>query len=286
MIRIRTRTAIILHDLFMAEVAWTLAWWVRYNLDFPFPEWDVWLLSSPIVIIVQFLVFWRFNLYRGIWRFASVPDLWNIFRSAFLGALCIALALFISFRLEGVPRSVLVLYPVFLMFFLGGPRLGYRFWKDHSLNIKMNIKGERVFIIGAGRAGEMLVRDMLREGTSMPIGFLDDNSALTNSEIQGVRVLGKVNQLPELVRKYNPDILIIAIPSATNQEMQSIVFQCEKTGLPIRTLPNLADMVSGSPSLKELRSVSIEDLLGRDKVNLDWQTIQTGITDKIVMIIG
>lgn len=286
MIKINRKTGIILHDFVMVVIAWQAAWWVRFNLDFPFFNWQLSLYTLPLVLLIQGLVFQRFRLYRGIWRFASLPDLWNIFRAAILGALFITLVLFIWFRLEGVPRSILVLYPVFLIFLLGGPRLGYRLWKDHSLNLRTITGKDRVLIIGAGRAGEMLVRDMLRDVQYIPVGFVDDNPELRHSEIQGIRVLGNTDELGDIVRQREIDLIVIAIPSATNSQMRRIVESCEELDIPMRTLPRLRDMVSGGAAMNDLRDVSIEDLLGRDKVDLDWHVIQQGLTNKTVLVSG
>ncbi len=280
------RTLIVLHDLGMALIAWFSAWWIRFNLVFPFPEWQVCLYTLPFVLFIQSVIFWQFSLYRGIWRFASLPDLWNIFRAAILGAMIITLCLFIIIRLEGVPRSVLVLYPMLLIILLGGPRLGYRLWRDHSLNLRSGSKGQGIFIIGAGRAGEMLAREMLRDGNYTPIGFIDDNPALNKSAIQGIRVLGPVSEIKFYAEKYEPELIVIAVPSASNVQMQRIVEQAETTNLPVRTLPKLNEMISSNPSLRELRDVSIEDLLGRDKIELDWKLLQQAISNKTVMVTG
>jgi FlaA1/EpsC-like NDP-sugar epimerase len=284
--KINNRHTVIIHDLLMSAFAWQIAWWARFNFDFPFPEWKVSLITLPYVVIVQAIIFWRMNLYRGIWRFASLPDLSNISRASMLGGVCITLILFILFRLDGVPRSVLILYPVFLTFLLGGPRLGYRLWKDKTFNLKAITNEHRALIIGAGRAGEMLARDMLRSGSYLPVGFIDNNPALSNSEIHGIRVLGTIERLSEIVGKYAPSIIVIAIPSATNEQMQRIVGFCEETTIPVRTLPKLTDMASGTPSLDKLRDLSIEDLLGREKVELDWKVIQDGLINKIVFVSG
>jgi len=280
------RSLVILHDLGMAMLAWFLSWWIRFNLTFPFPEIEVFLYALPFVMVIQSVISWQFNLYRGIWRFASLPDLWNIFRAALLGSMIITLCLFIIFRLEGIPRSIPLLYPILLIILLGGPRLGYRLWKDHTLNLRTVSAAKRIFIIGAGRAGEMLAREMLRDGSCIPIGFIDDNKVLANSEIHGIRVLGPVSNIELYARKHDPDFIVIAVPSASNDQMRRIVQQAEKAQLPIRTLPKLNEMISGQPSVKELRDVSIEDLLGRDKIELDWQIIRKGIAGKVVMVTG
>lgn len=280
------RTIIIAHDLLMAALAWQFAWWARFNFEFPFPGWWISLYALPVVIVIQGVISSRFRLYRGLWRFASLPDLWNIIRAAVLGSLCITLALFILFRLEGVPRSILILYPVLLIFFLGGPRLAYRFLKDRNVSLRSVGETRRVLVIGAGRAGEMLIREMLRDGQYFPVGILDDRAELRQSEIHGVRVLGPVDAVVEICQRNRPDILIIAIRSATSEQMQRVVGKCEETGVPLRTLPGLNEMVDGAPVLREIRNVSLEDLLGRERVELDWKTIESGLARKAVMVSG
>ena len=189
-------------------------------------------------------------------------------------------------RLEGIPRSVLILYPFFLVFLLGGPRLLYRVWKDRSISLRNIHPGTRVIIVGGGMGGEMVVRDMLREGSYIPIGIVDDDEDLIRSRIHGVPVLGKIGQLPQIVERYDAETIVIAIPSASNAQMRQIVETCEKSGKPFQTLPQLHDMVSGRASVQSLREVSIDDLLGRDKVVLDWTLIQAEIAGKSILVSG
>jgi len=284
--KISKKTQVIIHDLFMSVLAWQFVWWARFNFSFPFENWEKSFLLIPIVVLTQMIVFRRFRLYRGIWRFASIPDLWNIFRASIFGALSITLICFILFRLEGIPRSILILYPFFLMFFLGGPRLSYRVWKDHSLSINTMSNSKRVLVIGSGRASEMLVREIIREGSYIPVGLLDDNPQLKSSEMHGVRVLGDIGRVEEICEKHDVDIILISIPSATGQEMRTIVEKCEATNLPIKTLPGIQDMVSGSEALAKLREVSIEDLLGRERIELDWKNVQKELANKIILVTG
>ncbi|MBL1140658.1 MAG: polysaccharide biosynthesis protein [Proteobacteria bacterium] len=285
-VKIDKKTQVILHDLLMSVLAWQFSWWARFNFTFPFENWEISLFIIPLVIIVQVLVFIRFRLYRGIWRFASIPDLWNIFRASIIGALSITLICFIFFRLEGIPRSILILYPFFLMFFLGAPRLGYRVWKDHSFSINTMPHSKRVLVIGAGRAAEMLVREIIREGSYIPVGLLDDNPQIKSSEIHGIRVLGNIGRVKDVCEKNDIDIILIAIPSANGTEMREIVEQCESTNLPIKTLPGIQDMVSVTEALPKLREVSIEDLLGREKIELDWKEVQKDLANKTILVTG
>ncbi len=286
MFRLATKKNIIAHDLMMSAIAWQLAWLLRFNLEYPYKNWELSLYTIPLILLIQAFVYYRFKLHKGLWRFASLPDLWNIFRACIFGALSITLVLFMWNRLEGIPRSIFILYPILLMFLLGGPRLTYRMWKDHSLNITVIKKGKKVLIVGAGSAGDMLVRDILREGNYQAIGFVDDQLKLVGSEMHGVRVLGAVKDVPKICIDENIDLIIIAIPSATNKQMQNILNTCEKVQCELRTLPSLHDMVSGRLSVNQLREVSIEDLLGREKIKLDWAALQKGISNKKVLVSG
>ncbi len=284
--KLNKKEAVILHDLLMVASAWLLAWLSRFNFSIPFNGWEVSFYTLPLVLVTQALILWRFHLYKGLWRFASLPDLWNIFRAAILGSVSIILILFIFFRLEGVPRSVAILYPMYLMFLLGAPRMGYRLWKDHGLNLKNISNGPRVLLLGAGRGGEMLIREMLRTGSHIPVGILDDNPKLKGSEMHGVRVLGTIDRVSEMTEKHSANSIIIAIPSASNEQMQRIVNLCDKASVPIRTLPELDEMIGNNNPLSNLREVSIEDLLGREKVELDWKTLQSGVVNHTIMITG
>ncbi|OGT22357.1 MAG: multidrug MFS transporter [Gammaproteobacteria bacterium RBG_16_57_12] len=281
------RIVVVGHDLIMVCVAWLLAYLVRYNFYLSDTHWQVFLQTLPIVVLAQGTVMWSTGLYRGVWRFASIPDLWNIIRAVVAGSLIIAALLFLYNRLEGVPRSILIFYPVSLLLLLGTPRLLYRMWKDHGvINLRQGRGAKRVLVLGAGRAGEMLVRDMCREREYQPIGFLDDNRRLKGARVRGFPVLGNIDSLPQLAGEMDIDLVMIAIPSATNAQMQRAVEVCEQAGVAFRTLPRLQDLVSGQFSLKELREVAIDDLLGRDPVSLDWAHIHQELTGKVALISG
>ncbi len=280
------RLAVIAHDLFMVGIAFALAYLSRYNFSFQHLGWQPLLQMLALVITIQGAILWWTRLYRGVWRFASIPDLWNIIRAAFLGALAVSLALFIYNRLDGVPRTSLLLYPVFLVFLLGSPRLIYRMWKDHGLNLQRVSGRQRVLILGAGRAGEMLAREMRRDVSCVVIGFLDDDARLHGAKVHGIPVLGRITDIGDVISHIDIDIIVIALPSATNTQMRQVVELCEKTGVPFRTLPRLQDLVSGGPVVKALREVAIEDLLGREPVTLDWRRISQGLAGKVVLVSG
>ncbi len=284
--RLKTRTAAFTHDLIMVPVAWLGAFWLRFNLDqIPEHHWKAALAALPLVMVIQGAVYWHFGLYRGVWRFASVPDLVRIAKAIGVGVVIAALAIFFTTRMQNVPRSVFPLYAILLVMFLGGPRLLYRWYKDRQLYVAT---GKRALIVGAGEAGETLVRELLRDRSRgyLPVGFVVDDYEKKGREIHGVRVLGGVKKIPGLVEKMGVELILIALPSATSREMRRIVGVCEETGAPMRTLPALNDLVSGRSVVSALRNISIEDLLGREPVSLDWAAINAGIRNKTVLVTG
>jgi FlaA1/EpsC-like NDP-sugar epimerase len=283
---IHPRLAVVLHDLGMVWLAWIATNWLRYSLESEPPA-LTWLTPEIcLVVLAQGLVLWWTGLYKGLWRFASLPDLWNIVRAGVLGALAIAVALFLYNRLATVPRAVLVIYPAVLVVFLGAPRLAYRHWKDSRFDLAARAPAKRVLVLGAGRAGEALVRELLHENRYRPLGILDDNAALRGAKLHGVPVLGTLEQLPQLSNEVAAEMLLIAMPSASNAQMQRVVESCERSGIPFRTVPRLQDVVSGRMAFNELKEVAIEDLLGRDPVQLDWTAIHSGLSGKRVLVTG
>ena len=273
------------HDLAMVPVAWLGAYWLRFNLDSIPPEFFSQALALlPVVWLAQGAMFWVFGLYRGIWRFASIPDMARILKAVLAGLAISAVASFLLTRLAYVPRSVFVLDGILLIFLLGGPRILYRWIKDRHLYLG---SGKRTLIVGAGSAGELLARDLIRASSSChPVAFVDDDPGKVGKEIHGYPVTGNVSEIPRIASQFGVELILIAMPSATVGQIRHVVEICERTGLPFRILPRIQDIVSGQVGLKDLRDVRIEDLLGRDPVNLDWQTITDGIQDKVILVTG
>ena len=283
---LRSRAAALTHDLLMIPVAWFGAYWLRYNLEtIPEPFFDTAVTLLPLVVAVQGGVFGYFGLYRGVWRFASIPDLMRIGKAVIAGVGSVAVLVFLLTRMEFVPRSVLPLYAGLLFGLLGGPRLAYRWLKDHRLS---RLTARRALVVGSGEAAELLVRDMLRsrEEPFVPVAIVDDNPRRQGREIHGVRVVGMVQDVPELVSALEADLILIAIPSVTAKQMRRVVETCEGTGVEFRTLPPIHDLVSGQVTVNALREVSIEDLLGREPVTLDWAQIRAAITGRTVLVTG
>ncbi|KAB8192479.1 NAD-dependent epimerase/dehydratase family protein [Lysobacter maris] len=279
------RVAVVAHDLAMVWLVWQGLHRLRFGILPNPPEMPLWSTEIALVLAAQGLVLWQVGLYRGLWRFASVPDLWNIFKACTLGLLTIALGLFLYNRLDLVSRTVLVLYPLALMALLGAPRLLYRAWKD-SATERANAASVRILILGAGHAGEALVRDLRRFGTYQPVGFLDDAARMRGTKVQGVPVLGKVGDVAEIARETAAKLLVIAMPSADATALQRVLVACERTGLPFRMVPRLADVLEGRSLPGELKEVAIEDLLGRKPVLPDWKAIRHWLGARSVLVTG
>ena len=277
---------IFVHDAAMVPFAWLGSYWFRFNLS-KIPE-DYWLQSLqtlPWVLFIQILCFHVFGLYKGVWRFASIPDLVRIMKAVVTGAIVSMAVLFLAYRLEFVPRSIILLYPILLLLLLSGPRLLYRWSKDQRLTIT---SGTRVLIAGAGQAGEMLARDLLRTQSHayQPTAFVDDKARRHGQEVHGIPIIGGCEKIPEIVRTMDIDLIMLAMPSATGEQMRRIVELCDESGVPFQTVPALDALLTGRVAVNELRDVSIEDILGRDPVSLDWDEIRRTLTGKTVLVTG
>lgn len=283
--KLRLRALVLVHDLLMVVVAWLGAYWLRFNLMLPPPQYVESALGAlPLVLVIQALVFSRLGLYRGVWRFASVPDLLRISKAVILGVLLIAVTLHLYTRMLWVPRSVLPLYVMLLGLLLSVPRIAYRMWKDRGVMLK---EGQRALVVGAGRAAELLVRDLLRERATQfyPVVLVDDDPGKKGSEIHGVRVRGACERIPELVKAFDVEVILIALPSATDRQMRRIVGVVSEAGVPFLTLPSVQNMLSDQ-MFGNLRQVSIEDLLGRSPVTLQRSVIEDAIAGSRILVTG
>lgn len=276
---------VLLYDALAIPLAWYGAFWFRYNLR-PF-SFSYSLSALLVVFSVQISCFYIFKIYRGVWRFFSMGDLIRILQAVWGGTILVIPPLFLFSLLKDIPRTILPLYSLILIATLCSGRLTRRLLRESYLyqSTKQD-NSKRILIIGAGRAGESLVRELKRNGLYCPVGFIDDNTARKGLEIHGIAVLGTVEQLCEIVNKHKVAFIFIAIPSADSAQMRRIVSYCEQCNVPFRTLPSLPDLVSGKVKVEALREVRIEDLLGRDQVHLEWDKIGEVITGKRILVTG
>lgn len=283
---LRNRWIVFIHDLLWIPLAILLAYWVRFNLGVvPHLFLDRALLVILVALLMHAATFWLFGCYRGIWRYASVPDLMRILKAVWLGALATAITVFMLERLQDVPRSVLLIYPIFLVFGLSGSRLLYRAFKDQWLGMD-SPAGGRALIVGAGRAGEVLIRDLKRNGLFVPVVLIDDDPRKQGHDVHGVRVRGSLDDLRKLIHFYEVKIVLVAIPSASREAMGKVVQVCNEEKVQCRTLPSLSELADGSVEISRLRPVTVEDLLSREPVILDVHGISSFVTGKCILVTG
>ena len=275
-----------LHDLLWVPIALVLAYLLRFNFDgIPAVHRSSLyhlLLFAPLV---QGIIYWLFGLYRGFWRFASIPDLIRILKAVGLGALVITVSSGLLTRFQGVPRSVFFLYPLLLIGGLCGSRLLFRWLKDHRLSFRKR-SGKRTMIVGAGRAGELLVRDLLHRVEYEPVAFLDDEKSLQNREIHGIRVVGNTEDLPRIASKQEIELVILAIPSAGKKVIRHLVQLCREVNVVCQTLPSVLEMKGMDVDADRLRPVTVDDLLGREPIRMDKKAISGYLSGRSVLVTG
>ncbi len=274
------------HDLCAAALAWMASYALRFNFDIP-PNFVETMLRSLIWIIpLQAVIFHSFGLYRGIWRFASIPDLRRIALAAGTVGLAIPALLLMLQRLSDVPRSVLVLHPLLLVLIMGGSRFLYRAWKGGQLISPRQFDAEPVIVMGAGAAGAMLLRDLAGSQRWRVVGLLDDDPAKLRLQLQGVSVLGCLQDVARIASAHQVLTVIIAMPSASKSVRRHAVELVVDAGLKALTVPALADVLSGRVTASELRQIELEDLLGREQILLDEDGLKEQLYGKSILVTG
>ncbi len=259
-----------------------LAWLLRFDFSLPFRHLLLW--TAPILIAVRLSSLRLFNLHRGWWHFSGVSEALNILKAVTLGTICFYLIV-ISLGLSAFPRSVYLLEAVLTAGLLSGGRLMSRVLAESMRRDSKTSK--KVIIIGAGFAAQMVIREIAHSGSGYCVlGCLDDNESKLGIAIHGVTVLGRTEELPAILAHYPADEVVIAVPSATGEQMQRFIEICQRAAIPFRTVPALGEIINGRVSIRQLRDVRLEDLLGREPVEMDLEPVRREIEGKVVLVTG
>jgi FlaA1/EpsC-like NDP-sugar epimerase len=287
MFKANIRTALaVSHDGVAAGLAWSLAYLLRFNFELP-PSFATELHQTLYwVVPLQLIIFWRLNLYRGLWRYASTADLRRIFLAVMVSAAAIPLMFLMLRQNLVIPRSVLIINPLLLILMMGGSRFVYRLWKEQGLYGDFKLRGEPVLVLGAGDAAVSLAKDLVTSSDWRLVGFLDDDSDKHGRMLNGIRVLGGLDSLPEWVERLGVSQVIIAMPSSSHQLRKRAIQLCNAAKVKALTVPSFDDLISGKVAVSQLRAIELDDLLGRDPVVLDDAGLHDLLTGKTVMVTG
>jgi FlaA1/EpsC-like NDP-sugar epimerase len=253
----------------------------------------------PFLLPGKIIIFFLFGMYRGMWRYTSLNDLWRLVQASFLTMLYYIAATFFIHGFNGVPRSVFPVDAILTFLLCGGLRMGIRIIyatrhsesKLSSIFFSSNIghsSGKTVIIIGAGGAGEKMLREIFDNPhlDYQVAGFLDDDRQKWGRSLHGLKVFGGVDLLPQIIAQKKIDEVLIATPAATGVQMRRIVEICKNSEARYRTLPEIGAIIGGKVSIKNLRDVKYEDLLRRPPVRLDTAEISQYLQGKRVLITG
>ncbi|WP_434661771.1 nucleoside-diphosphate sugar epimerase/dehydratase [Paraburkholderia sp. A3BS-1L] len=275
-----------LFDVGAVAAAWLTAYLLRFNASVPTEFWHGAIDNLVWVLPVYAIMFRVFGLYRGMWVFASLPDLMRISKAIVSAAL---IAMVISVMLQPspiIPRSVLIVSPLLLFFVMGGARALYRATKEFYLYGGLVAQGKPVIVVGAGGAGASLARELSRSAEWRLVGLLDDDPAKKGREIYGYKVLGPISDIEHWAATLRCEFAIIAIPSASAEVQRHVASQCLRAGVNALMLPSLTELTPGQGFLSQVRNIDLEDLLGRDAVTIDTPHVEALLGGRVVMVTG
>jgi FlaA1/EpsC-like NDP-sugar epimerase len=284
--RYRTFVLVALHFVLVA-VSYTLAFLLRFEWVIPQSYLGVYLTTLPVVLGVRLLAFAYFRLYRGWWRYVGVRDMNDLLKAVAASSLLFIAVIAFMGEAGKVPRSIMILDPLLTVMVIGGTRFMLRALRERRRPSSAP-RLRRVLIVGAGDAGELLLREMNNNPKLgyLPVGFVDDDPHKTGFRIHGVEVLGTTPQMAEVLQQHPADEIIIAIPSASREQIQGMVNRCLESGLPFKIVPAIAALSDGQLHMSQVRPVRIEDLLGREPVQFDEKQIRADIAGRRVLITG
>ena len=277
-------------DAALIALAWLLAFQLRFDFDVP-PTFERGLLATTVLVVtIKLAVFVALGFYNRWWRYVSTQDMWRAALGVLVASALAALAVYFGDPFERrLPRGVVLMDFVLLLGLVAGSRLAARTIFERPAASRLVARGKEVIVVGAGDAGQLVIREMQRSRPLgyTPIGIVDDDPRKKNLRVHGVRVLGTTEELPHILRDNRPDELLIAIPSASGEERQKVVEIARQEGIPVKTLPGLYELIADEDNLAaQIRPVQVEDVLGREPVEVDLAAISSYLEAETVLVTG
>jgi FlaA1/EpsC-like NDP-sugar epimerase len=279
------RVVILVVHICLILISLGCAWLLLF--DFTLPQVRLVLWVAPILVLFRLFAMDRCKLLHGNWRYTGVDDATEILKAISLSSVAFFVTVRFLLHLHALPVSIYVMEAVMSACVLAGVRLGFRVLAEAANRMPFEDARRQLIIVGAGFAAQMIIRE-LRQGATQywVVGCVDDDKSKLRQKIQGKRVLGTVEQLPEIAAQYGVREVLIAVPSATGAQMRRFVSICEKAGLKSSTVPTLQELISGRADINELHEVNVNDLLGREAVQIDLDSVRHIIAGKVVLVTG
>ena len=273
------KAILILLDILLIQVVYFMAFAIRFDFEFTggrmFEQyWPVYTQNLVVFTLIKISTFYILGLYHSLWRYASIEELMKVALTAMLANASIVA--YLAFTQQMLPRSIHALALLLDMAFIGGVRFAYRISRTYrdtgllTLNTRLAAQ-RRVLIVGAGEAGAMVIKELKNHGYQhgRPVGVIDDDDSKVGRNLMGVPVLGNRSVLSKVIKEKRVEEVILAMPSVHRSVMREVIDQAATAGVRLKTVPGVYELIDGQVSIKEIRDVEIEDLLGRDPVNLD-----------------
>ncbi|HUZ15726.1 MAG TPA: nucleoside-diphosphate sugar epimerase/dehydratase [Gaiellaceae bacterium] len=286
----RHRLGQLLGDAAIVALAWWLAFELRFDNGLPLKYQQLFDRTIFLVLAIKLVVFIAFGLYNRWWRYVSIRDMWAAARAVVVASLVADLTVYLVSPVHGfrLPRSIAAVDLLLTLAFVAGTRLLARTVIERPTG-GVVARGKEVIVVGAGDAGRLIVQEMQRSRllSYTPIGFVDDDPRKQHSRIMGVRVLGAIDDLPHVLRDQRPDELLIAMPSVSGEVRRRIFETAQQAKVPVKTLPGLYELIAGDLGLAgQIRPVQVEDVLGREQVEVDFHEVASYLEGQTVLVTG
>jgi FlaA1/EpsC-like NDP-sugar epimerase len=283
----KRRFSVFLLDTILIGIALSLAFLLRFDFSVPPAEFHLFWECLIVVLVVKPLVFITLGFYNSLWRYASLQDAIELFKATIFASLLSVFAVLYIRQFSPIPRSIFLLDWLLLFVLIAASRLAWRVYRENYI-INTRCGGPRTLIVGAGEAGSLLLKEIRRQPCQPfnVVGMVDDDREKMGMKLHGVPVLGNTSQLKNLILDNDVEDVIIAMPSAVNKIVRTIVDSCKNANINYKILPGIGELIDGTLSISQIKKVEIEDLLGRDPVLLDRDEIGNYLTGKRVLVTG